>query len=489
MMKKITLILSGGAGTRLWPVSRSNYPKPFIKIGGVTLLERAVIRAIACGSDEIYIVTNQEYLFLTQNIITEIENKPKINFILEPLARNTASAISMATIDILNQHGQDVFVLVLAADHSIPDESEFVANVLDAYKLSQDGDIIIFGVKPTRPETGFGYIEVSNNKEEAQKVLSFKEKPSFEKASEYYLSGLHYWNSGMFCFQVITFINSMNEYANELLMSCMTAYSTLSVKKIITDDSRIITFEKKQFILLPNISIDYALIEKAKNIIMLPAKFRWSDVGSWPSVSELHTADMQGNAMYTNNDSEWICIDTSNTYIHSDNTDHRKIIATIGVNNLVVVDTSDAILVMNKSNGQDVKVVVDKLKLKNIHSLEHRTTVVPSLVLRPWGNYRVLKDENGYKVKRIEVKPGEKLSLQFHHHRSEHWIVVHGRGIVQIGESEFRTNPGKYHYIPLNQNHRLTNTGEETLVLIEVQFGDYLGEDDIVRLEDKYGRS
>lgn len=488
-MKKISVILSGGSGTRLWPVSRSNFPKPFINIGGATLLENAVNRAIACGSDELYIVTNQEYLFLCQNIISEIEIKPKINYILEPVGRNTAPAIMLAAIEISKQHGNDASMLVLAADHSIPDESDFVVNVLEAMHLATDGNLVIFGVVPTRPETGFGYIEVASSDKRPQKVISFKEKPSSTSANEYYLSGNYYWNSGMLCFRVQVFIESMIKYAPDVYESSVLAYSELKLKSGIVENSRILTFERKTFVLLPSISIDYALMEKASNILMLPAKFRWSDVGTWPALSDLQSADSNGNTIFLTDKTDFISINTRNTYIHSENNHHEKVIATIGVKDLIIVDTDDAILIMNKADSQDVKTLVDSLKRRNSDSHEHRSTILPTTVMRPWGGYTVLREENGYKVKRIEVKPGEKLSLQYHHHRSEHWIVVHGRGIVQIDAKEYRTHPGKYHYIPLNQNHRLINTGEEILVLIEVQFGDYLGEDDIVRLDDKYGRS
>lgn len=482
-MKLISVVLSGGAGTRLWPASRQAYPKPFMKLAGRSLLEQAISRGQACGAGEVLLVTNQEYLFLTENLIAEMEDPPQAKYLLEPKGRNTAPAIALAALTITQSHGREAVMLVLPADHLIPDESSFVADALRAADLARQGQLVVFGIQPTAPETGFGYIEVAKVSNQHQKVLKFVEKPNHLAAQEYLATGRYYWNSGMFCFTAGDILDAFARYSPEVLEA---ANETMATAQMQPGQIR---FNSHAFILQPDISIDYAVMERADNVSLIPAKFGWSDVGSWPAVAEAYVPDVNGNTLACEDHIDWVAMNTTGTHIHLDSHGHKSVVATIGIKDLVIVHTPDALLIAEKSQAQDVKKVVDILKQRHINSAQYQSTLLPSSVNRPWGTYATLKEESGYKVKRITVRPGQSLSLQYHHHRAEHWVVVRGCGIVQIGEDEYPTSPGEYRHIPLKENHRLTNTGEEELVLIEVQCGEYLGEDDIVRLQDIYGRA
>lgn len=487
-MKLISVILSGGAGTRLWPASRQAYPKPFMKLGGSALLEQAIARGQACGTDDVLVVTNQDHLFLTQNLVAEMSSPPSVNYMLEPKGRNTAPAIALATLAVAQRHGPDAVMLVLAADHLIPDTSAFVANALEASCHAQRGQLVVFGIQPTGPETGFGYIEVPQVGGEPQPVMKFVEKPKLVTAQSYLATGRYYWNSGMFCFTAGTMLSALAQHAPHVLEAAEKAMASCKTEAGQGATQVITRFDAHAFGLQPDISIDYAVMERANNVTLVPAKFSWSDVGAWPAVAAAHTANSNGNTMASNEHIDWIDVATTNTHVHIESHGHKRVVATIGLSNVVIVHTPDALLVADKAFAQDVKKVVDALKQRHIDSAQYQSTMLPSSVNRPWGTYTTLKEESGYKVKRITVRPGQSLSLQYHHHRAEHWTVVRGQGIVQIGETQYPTGPGEYRYIPLKETHRLTNTGEEELVLIEVQVGDYLGEDDIVRLADNYGR-
>jgi len=482
-MKLISVVLSGGAGTRLWPASRHAYPKPFISLGGKPLLQQAVERGQACGSDETLIVTNQDYLFLTREVIAALENPPLTSYLLEPKGRNTAPAIALAALECSQKHGLDAVMLVLPADHLIPDTESFVTCALEAARHALQGQLVVFGISPTAPETGFGYIEVAQISRTPQQALRFVEKPDAPTALEYLSTGRYYWNSGMFCFTAGAILQAFKDHSPEVLLAAHqvmhggeTTNSETGNNKI--NDS-VTKFDPRAFGLQPDISIDYAIMERASNVTLVPAKFGWSDVGAWPAVALAHTADASGNTFEAN----VVAVETTKTHVQvSSHT--PKVVATVGVHDLIIVDTPDALLVAHKDHAQKVKAVVDELKER-----KHDSTHLPTTVHRPWGTYATLKEEPGYKVKRITVKPGESLSLQYHHQRAEHWVVVQGIAIVQIGEVEHRTEIGQYHYIPLKEKHRLTNIGKNELVLIEVQCGGYLGEDDIVRLADIYGRA
>ncbi|MDH6420917.1 mannose-1-phosphate guanylyltransferase/mannose-6-phosphate isomerase [Polynucleobacter sphagniphilus] len=482
-MKLVSVVLSGGAGTRLWPASRQAYPKPFMKLGGRTLLEQAISRGQDCGAGEVLVVTNQEYLFLSENLVAEMADPPQVRYMLEPKGRNTAPAIALASISVAQTHGRDAVMLVLPADHLIPDTSAFVSDALRAAELARKGQLVVFGIQPTAPETGFGYIEVTKVSSQPQSVLNFIEKPNLATAQGYLAEGRYYWNSGMFCFTAGSMLDAFAKYAPDIL-EC--ANEVMATAQCQPSEMR---FNAHAFGLQPDISIDYAIMERANNVSLIPAKFGWSDVGAWTAVADAHTPDLNGNTLACEQHIDWVSVNTSGTHVHIDSHGHKSVVATVGVKDLIVVHMPDALLIADKKQSQDVKKVVEILKQRHINSAQHQSTLMPPSVNRPWGTYATIREEGGYKVKRISVRQGQCLSLQYHHRRAEHWVVVRGRGIVQIGDVEYLTEPGQYRYIPLNETHRLTNVGEEELILIEVQCGDYLGEDDIVRLADVYGRA
>lgn len=481
-MNLLSVILSGGAGTRLWPVSRQAYPKPFLELGGSTLLEQAIARGQACGADELLLVTNEDHYHLSQSLLAQMRSAPSAHFLLEPKGRNTAAAIALAALHCVQRHGDNVPMLVLPADHLIPDTEDFVLCAMEAVRLAIAGRIVVFGIQPTHPDTGFGYIEVAKPSRHSQSVLGFVEKPDLLTAQEYLASGRYYWNSGMFCFTAGTILAGLKEHSPQVLAS---AEAVFEARQAGSGDSaaRVTRFGEALFTQQPDISIDYAVMEHADNVTVVPARFGWSDVGSWPAVAKASSADASGNTFLA----DVVDIDTMDTHVqvesHGD-----KVVATVGLRNIIIVDTPDALLVADKSQSQKVKTVVDVLKARR-----NPTTFHPTVVPRPWGTYATLKAElgtnAGYKVKRITVKPGQQLSLQYHHHRAEHWVVVQGQGSVQLGEDVQSAQPGQYFYVPVQVKHRLTNTGKTDLILIEVQCGGYLEEDDIVRLADSYGRA
>lgn len=474
MTKTIPIILSGGAGSRLWPVSRRMHPKPFMEVAGKALLAHALERAALIG-DAALIVTNQDHYFLTQSLLKTTPRAPQVSYLLEPRGRNTAPAIALAVREIQKTHGDDTVCLVLAADHLISDDDAFQKAVDQAAEQARKGNLVVFGIRPTAPETGYGYLEVAATGDGAQPLKSFVEKPDRKTAETYLAQGRYYWNSGMFCFTAGAMAENMATHASEVWAASELAFGERS------QDGAAIRFSETSFLAQPDISIDYAVMEKATKIAMVPASFGWSDVGSWDAVAGAHDADADGNSAVGTD--KLYFIEAQNTHIES--TSHiDKVFAAIGVDNLVIVDTPDALLVADRRQSQQVKTVVEALK----NSADVGLTELPATVHRPWGTYATLKQEDGYQVKRITVAPGQKLSLQYHHKRAEHWVVTQGKALVQIGEQEFETGPGEYRYIARGEKHRLTNIGDQELVLIEVQVGSYLGEDDIVRLDDDYGR-
>ena len=475
MTKIIPIILSGGAGTRLWPISRRLHPKPFMKVAGKPLLAHALARA-ALIADEALIVTNQDHYFLTENLLKETEKAPKVSYLLEPKGRNTAPAIALAMRHIQKAHGDDVVCLVLAADHLISDDTAFEKAVAQAAEQAQEGNLVVFGIRPTGPETCYGYLEVAEAGDGAPQLSSFVEKPDRAAAEKYLAEGRYYWNSGMFCFTTGVMIENMLEHAGDVWAASEAAFAKAK------DEAGVTRFEEASFIAQPDISIDYAVMEKAEKIAMVPANFGWSDVGSWDAVANAHETTAQGNSVTGADNVNFLATRDTHVEIISHT---EKAVATIGVKNLVIVDTPDALLVANRAETQQVKLVVDALAA----DAQFELTEIPATVLKPWGTYATLKQEKGYQVKRITLDAGQKLSLQYHHKRAEHWLIVRGEAIVQVGDEEFTAGAGSYHYIPLGEKHRLTNIGDDDLVLIEVQTGDYLGEDDIVRLQDVYGRS
>ena len=474
LTKIIPIILSGGAGAWLWPVSRRLHPKPFMEVAGKPLLAHALERA-ALISDEALIVTNQEHYFLIENLLKETKKAPKVSYLLEPKGRSTAPAISLAVRHIQKAYGDDAVCFVLAADHLISDDAAFEEAVVQAAEQAQNGNLVVFGIRPTGPETGYGYLEIAAAGCGPQPLKSFVEKPDRATAEQYLAEGRYYWNSGMFCFTAGVMAKSIAAHAAGLWAASKTAF--VDAQEVLG----VTRFNEVSFNAQPNISIDYAVMEKAERIVMVPVSFVWSDVGSWDAVASAHEADGNNNSAVGTQKVHFV--ETRNTHIES--ISHtEKVIAAIGVNNLVIIDTADAVLVSSRDKAQEVKLVVNALKA----GADFELTELPATVHRPWGTYTKLRQEDGYQVKRITVAPGQKLSLQYHKMRAEHWVVTKGRAIVQVGEEEFETGPGEYRFIPLGATHRLTNIGDTELVLIEVQVGSYLGEDDIVRLEDQYGR-
>lgn len=477
-MKLIPVIMSGGVGSRLWPASRATHPKPFMALpDGETLLLKTFRRAAALdGVAEVMTVTNRELFFKTEDEYRRVsDSNIAQSFILEPFGRNTAAAVAAAALQLQELHGADAQMLVLAADHLIQHESAFAEAVSSAQKLAAGGWLVTFGIRPEYPETGFGYIEADQASPliAGYKVARFVEKPDKQTATAYLAAGNYLWNSGMFCFSVGTLLAELDTYAPEVL----------SAVKRVLDSSRItqahkhlaVTLDSDSFADVPDISIDYALLERSSRVATVPCDIGWSDIGSWNAMSELTPEDEQGNRF----EGEVLVYSSANNYVQSP----ERLVALVGVQDLIVVDTPDAVLVAHKDHAQDVKHIVSQLK-KNGHDahLLHRT------VNRPWGTYTTLEEGERFKIKRIVVKPGGSLSLQMHHHRSEHWIVVSGVARVINDERELMLNTNESTYIRAGHKHRLENPGVVDLVLIEVQSGDYLGEDDIVRFQDIYGR-
>ena len=470
-MQLVPVILCGGAGSRLWPVSREQHPKPFIRLAdGQSLLQKAFLRgASLTGVTEVLTVTNRELFFKTEDEFREVNTRnTATSFILEPFGRNTAAAIAAAALHIAKAHGPETAMLVLAADHLISDQVAFAAAVDVAVALAQTGSLVTFGISPDAAETGYGYIETNGSK-----VVRFVEKPSLEKAEEYLKAGNFLWNSGMFCFQAGAMLGAMEKHCPEIssrTQACMDQSRTATGKAFAE-----ITLDPETFALVPDDSIDYSVMERSDQILVVPCNIGWSDIGSWSALGDLSTADEGGNRI----DGEALLHDVTNCYVQS----NKRLVGAVGISNLIIVDTPDALLVADKSRAQDVKHLYAALKLKGHEA--HKTHLK---VHRPWGTYTVLEEDPGYKIKRIEVKPGGQLSLQMHHHRSEHWIVVSGMARVVNGDKEILVRTNESTYIPAGHKHRLENPGLLNLVMIEVQCGEYLGEDDIVRFQDNYGR-
>ena len=474
-MKLIPTILCGGAGSRLWPVSREQHPKPFIRLAdGQSLLQKAFLRGAQLpGVVEVLTVTNRELFFKTEDEFREVNaGGVATSFILEPFGRNTAPAIVAAALQVAKTHGDDAIMLILAADHLIADQSAFEQAVLKATELAALGKLVTFGIQPEAPETGYGYIEADGNT-----VLRFVEKPSLEKAQEYLASGCFLWSSGMFCFSAGSLLREMEKYHPQIVadMRVCLAQSRASEGKGFVQ----VKLDPETFASVPEDSIDYAVMEKSDQVAVVPCNIGWSDIGSWSALGDLDLADANGNRVQ----GEAMLHATHNCTIQNSDQSNGRLIATVGVKNLIIIDTPDAVLIADKSCAQDVKHIYAQLKLNGheAHKL-HRT------VHRPWGAYTVLEEGIGFKIKRIEVKPGAKISLQMHHHRSEHWVVVSGIAKAINGESELIVNTNESTYIPAGNRHRLENPGPQTLVMIEVQSGAYVGEDDIERFEDSYGR-
>lgn len=477
MTTLIPTILCGGAGSRLWPVSRESHPKPFIRLADdQSLLQKAWLRgAVLRDTVEILTVTNRELFFKSAEEFHEVagipdNNKLATRFILEPFGRNTAPAIAAAALYAANIYGEDACLLVLPADHLIADQAAFADAVAEAIKLAATGKLVTFGILPNEAATGYGYIEADGNI-----VKSFVEKPDQATAERYLASGKYLWNSGMFCFQVGTMLQEMQLHCPAILEA--TRECLENSRQSEDRGTSKIDLDAETFEGITDNSIDYEVMEKSHNVAVVSCDIGWSDIGSWTALGDITPADHEGNRT----EGEVVLHNVSGCYIRGSN---PRMVAAVGIRDLVIVDTPDAVLVADKNSAQDVKHIYARLKSEGheAHRL-HRT------VFRPWGSYTVLEEGIGYKIKRIVVSPGASLSLQMHHHRSEHWIVVSGMAKVVNGEREIYVNSNESTYIPAGHRHRLENPGLLDLVMIEVQSGQYLGEDDIVRMEDVYGRN
>lgn len=470
----IPTILCGGVGSRLWPVSREQHPKPFIRLDdGKSLLQKAFLRATSLPHvSDVMTVTNRELFFKIEDEFREVSHlikKPvSSSFILEPFGRNTAPAIAAACLQVAESHGEQAILLVLAADHLISEQQPFADAVAKACELAQDSKLVTFGIQPKAPEVGYGYIESKGHE-----VIRFIEKPTYDKAQDYLASGNFYWNSGMFCFSVVTMLREMAELCPEILET--TRHCMQQAKKSSGEGFSRVEIRLDDFDSVPSDSIDYAVMEKTCNAAVVACDIGWSDIGSWQALGNLTPADSDNNRIQ----GDVLVRDSKNCTIKSES----RVIGVVGVENLIIIDTPDALLVVDKDSAQEVKHIYAELKERGNEAHKvHRT------VHRPWGTYTVLEEGPQFKIKRIEVIPGASLSLQMHHHRSEHWVVVSGIAKVLNNDQEFTLEVNESTYIPAEHKHRLENIGSERLVVIEVQTGDYLGEDDIVRFEDVYGR-
>ena len=473
----IPVILSGGSGTRLWPLSRSSYPKQFLPVTEDKTLFQLTLERISLLNTHLdnfqnpIIVTNENHRFIVAEQLRQQKTAAKI--LLEPCAKNTAPAIAAAA-ELALSHGEDPILLILAADHIIQDQDAFNASISEGLMAAETGKLVTFGIVPTAPETGYGYIKISekfntNASPSAQKIEKFVEKPDLTTAENYLNSGCYLWNSGMFMFRASTYLNELKKFNPEIATSAKTA-----IEKS-TKDLDFVRLDHEAFSTSPEDSIDYAVMEQTDQAVVVPLNASWSDVGAWNSVWEVSQQDHNGNVER----GDVISHNTKNSLVHAES----RLVTTLGVEDIVVIETADAVLVANKNNVQDIKKVVEKLK-----SLKRAEIDIHRKVYRPWGSYDSIESGSRYQVKCIVVNPGQKLSLQMHHHRAEHWIVVNGTAKVRKGDETVLLTENQSIYIPLGETHALENPGKVPLELIEVQSGSYLGEDDIVRFEDVYGR-
>jgi mannose-1-phosphate guanylyltransferase/mannose-6-phosphate isomerase len=483
MIKVVPIILCGGSGTRLWPLSRNGFPKQFLALSGTnSLFQQTVERANKISNASIsslkpIVVTNEEHRFLAFEQLREL--KIEADFLLEPKGRNTAPALTLASMMVKDHYSDEVIMLVMPSDQTIMVEEKWIEAIRQSIKQASSGGIVTLGITPTHPETGYGYIKKHQevNQNNASEVSQFTEKPNLDLAKEYIDSKSYLWNSGIFILQAGVWLQAIEQFSPEILKQTQQAWVSKSI-----DHGGFVDFVRpnnEDFLKIPSDSIDYAVIEKCPGkfvIYVVPLDAGWSDLGAWDAVWNVGKKDQHQNVIH----GDVFLHDTSNSYIHAT----QKLVGVVGLKDIVVIETADAVLVADKNNSQAVKKIVEQLEKnkreeKNLHRKVHR----------PWGWYDSIDESERFKVKRIQVKPKASLSLQMHHHRAEHWIVVKGTAEITNGDQVITLSENQSTYIPLGQKHRLTNPGTIPLEIIEVQSGSYLGEDDIVRFEDTFGRS
>jgi mannose-1-phosphate guanylyltransferase len=465
----VPIILSGGSGTRLWPLSRKLHPKQFIDLVNDTTLFQDTILRLPKDAANPLIICNEEHRFLAAEQLRQI-NKESNGIILEPIGKNTAPAIALAALKFIN-NGEDPLLLVLSADHLIQNINTFHQSIKIAEKLAEKDKLVTFGIVPDKAETGYGYIKANiDNTADYYKIQSFTEKPNQEDAQKYLDSGNYLWNSGMFMFKASVYLQELEKFEPEILSSCKKSCQTEY------KDKDFIRLNNDEFYQCPEQSVDYAVMEYTKDGVVVPLDANWSDIGSWNALWDAKNKDKDGNV----SEGDVILDGVKNTYTYSSN----RLVSVIGISDLVIVDTQDALLVADKKYSQNIKNIVNQLKKNNRPEADNHRKV-----FRPWGYYDSIDADDGFQVKRILVNPGAKLSLQKHEHRAEHWVVVKGVAKVTCGDKTFSLKENQSTYIPKGEVHRLENTEEIDLEIIEIQTGDYLGEDDIIRLEDDYQRN
>ncbi len=467
-MKILPVILCGGSGSRLWPLSRSQYPKQLLKLTSDYSLLQDTMRRLGGLSAQLLdplVISNEAHRFLVARQFAEIGIEPTL--VLEPKGRNTAPAVAIAAL--LQEAPESTLLLVLPADHVILEPDALIRAVQTAVPVAEAGRMVTFGIVPTAPETGYGYIRSVSSSGDILDVDQFVEKPDYETARRYVQSGSYFWNSGMFLFSATAYLEELQAHAPDMLAACRRSIADVAA------GDRQIQLQAEAFSACPADSIDYAVMEKTALASVVPLDAGWSDVGSWASLHDVSEQDMQRNTL----EGDVIAVDCTNTLIRADS----RLVGAVGLDECIVVETKDAVLVAPKSRAQDVKDIVGELEAS-----DREETQLGREVFRPWGSYDSLENAAGFQVKRLTVLPGAILSLQLHHRRAEHWVVVAGVARITLDDKVFDLGVNEHTFIPVGAKHRIENPGDELLHIIEVQVGDYLGEDDIVRFEDKYGR-